>query len=137
MDGDRGRKLTRNEQPLTDQAKELKRRFAKHPIKLHVLRRYGIENYLPRHACEAILGRDLTAFFPIPPDKKIDDHFCEPKPLWPRWLNRLRTQKPTSFYQKRLNEQAAQHISIADLNGTDLAEIVTDIKQAAEDARQY
>jgi hypothetical protein len=137
MDGDQGRKLTKNKKPLTDQAKEIERRLARHPIKLHVLQRYGIENYLPRHACEAVLGRDLAAFFPIPPDKKIDEHFCEPKPLWPRWLNRVRKQKPTSFYQKRLNEQAARHISITDFNGTDLGEIVNLIRQAAEDARQY
>jgi len=137
MDGDEGRKLTKQKQPLTDKAKGLERRFANYPLKLHVLRRYGIENYLPRHACETILGRDLTRFFPIPPDKKIDDHFCEPRSLWPGWLNRLRKKQPISFYPKHLNEQAALHIRMTDVEGTDLAEVVTTIKQEAVAARQY
>ena len=119
MDGDQGRKLTTHEQPLTDRAQELERRFANHPIKLHVLRRYGIENYFPRNICETILGCDLTAFFfPIPPARKIEDHLCRP-------------------YPKRLNERAAEHLNMTDLTGTDLAEILFKIKRAADDARQY
>jgi hypothetical protein len=50
MDGDVGRKLTKKNQPFTEEAKELHRRFKNYPITLQVLRRYGIENYFPRHA---------------------------------------------------------------------------------------
>jgi hypothetical protein len=137
MDGDQGRKLNKTKQPLTDQAKNLERRFKNHALTLHVLRRYGIENYLPRHACEAILGRDLTTYFPIPIDKKIQDHFIEPQPLWTKLLNRLRRRPTTSFYQKRLNEEAAAHLQMSDIEGTDLAEIINSIKEAAVKARQY
>jgi hypothetical protein len=137
MDGDQGRKLTKKSQPLTDQAKDIERRFAEHPLTLKVLRRYGIENYLPRRAFQAVLGRDLGNYFPMPPAKKIEDHLCDPKRLWPRWLKRLRKKQPTTFYQKRLNEQAAQHLVMADIESSDLAEVIRAIKQRAEDARRY
>jgi hypothetical protein len=36
-----------------------------------VLPHYGVENYFPRHAWEAVLQRDLTAYFPIPRHQAI------------------------------------------------------------------
>lgn len=138
MDGDQGRRLTKKNQPLSNQAKELERRFANHPLKLRVLRRYGIENYLPQKLYERVLQRDLSNYFPIPPAKKIDDHLCEPQPFWRRWLSRLlRKRKLASFYQKNLNEQVAEHVTMADIEDTDLADIVHDVKQAAEESRRY
>lgn len=140
MDGDIGRKLTKKNQPLTDHAKAVERRLANHPLTLQVLRRYGIENYLPRHAYEAALKRDLTRdltnYFPIPPAKKIENHFCEPQSWWRRGLNCLRKRHP-SFYRKTVNEQAAQLLTISDIDGTDLGEIVRNIKQRAEESRLY
>jgi hypothetical protein len=137
MDGDVGRKLKKKNRPLTDQARQLNNRFANHPITLHVLERYGIENYLPQHAYETILGRDLSTYFPIPHDKKIEEHFREPQPCWRRCLNWVRRRKQPSFYQKHLNEQAAKHLAMADVEGTDLAAILNNVKQRAEDARQF
>jgi hypothetical protein len=137
MDGDAGRRLTKKNQPLTDKAKEVYRRFTNQPLTLHVLRRYAIENYFPRHAYEAVLQRDLAAYFPIPAHKKIEEHFCDPKPLWPSWLNRLRKRKPVSFYQKRRNVEIARHLTMADINGTELATIINEVKQRAEEARQF
>ncbi len=137
MDGDNGRKLTSKNQPLTDVAKQIDRRFANHPFKLCVLRRYGIENYFPRHACEAVLQNDLTRYFPIPPHKKIEAHFVEPQPCWQRVLNRVRGRKQPSFYRKGLNEQVAKHLTMNDVQGTDLTDILAEIKQRAEEARQY
>jgi hypothetical protein len=136
MDGDRGRQLNKKKRPLTNQAKELQQRFANHPIKLHVLQRYGIENYVPRYAYETVLQRDLSEYFPLPDAKKIEDHFCEPQRFWQRWLNRLRKRNP-SFYRKKLNEQVAEHIMMTDLKDTDLATIIHEIKQAAEESRHY
>jgi hypothetical protein len=60
MDGDEGRKLSSPDQPLTDVAQEEQERLASHGIELHVLRRYGIENYFPQAAVERVLGMDLT-----------------------------------------------------------------------------
>jgi len=99
--------------------------------------RYGIENYFPRHACETILQRDLAKYFPIPPHKRIEEHFCEPRPLWPRCLNRLRKMKPLPFYQKRRNAEIAKHLGMADLQDTDLAVILIEVKHQAEETRRY
>ncbi len=136
MDGDEGRKLKKNNRPLSQQAKDLQRRFANHPVRLEVLERYGIENYLPQHAYETVLGRNLSGYFPLP-DKKIEEHFREPQPLLQRIINTLRKRTTPSFYQKRLNEQVATHLTAADIDGTDLARIINDIHAAAETARQY
>ena len=137
MDGDLGRKLTKKGQPLTDQAKRMERRFKTHALTLHVLKKYGIENYFPQHACEAVLQRDLTDYFPIPPHKKIEEHFSQQQPFWHRCLNRLRGTNAPSFYQKRRNEEIAEHLTLADINDTDLATILNDLKQRATDAREF
>jgi len=137
MDGDKGRKLGHPRQSFTSETKDVLRRFSGHPITLHVLRRYGIENYFPRHPCEIVIGRDLSAYFPIPVHKPIEDHFCEPKQLWPRWVNRFRSRQPTTFYRKRLNETIAQHLQLADIAGTDLLEIISNVQNTAEAARKY
>lgn len=137
MDGDIGRKLSKKNRPLTDQARLIDRRFTNHPITLRVLQRYGIENYLPQHAYQTVLGRDLSTYFPIPYDKKIEEHFREPQPFWQRWLNRLRRRKQPCFYPKSLNEQVAGHVSLADVSGTDLATILNEVKQRAEESRKF
>jgi hypothetical protein len=117
MDGDQGRKLNEPDEPLTDQAKDLERRFAKHSLTLKVLRRYGIENYLPQHSYETVLKRDLSAFFPIPQTEKIEGYI-------------------PSFH-KRLNEHLAQHLTMADVEHTDLADVIRSVKEQAEAARHY
>jgi hypothetical protein len=137
MDGDEGRKLSKPKRPLTKHAKDLQRRFAQHPLKLQILHRYGIENYLPRRAYEAVLGRGLSAYFPIPDSKKLEDHFREPQPFWQRLFNCLRGQKQPSFYQKKRNEQVAAHLTMADISGTDLADIISEVHTDAEAARKY
>ena len=137
MDGDLGRNLRKNKKPKTNLAKDVEQRFRNHPLTLRVLRRYGIENYLPQRAYEAVIGRDLVQYFPIPPDKKIENHFCEPRSSWRRWLDFLLRRQPTSFYKKTRNEEVAEYLSMADISGTDLAEILQEIKQRAEEARRY
>jgi hypothetical protein len=135
MDGDRGRKLHLSSRPLSSEAKAVEKRFKTHPLTLHVLHRYGIENYFPRHAVQKVLGRDLSAYFPIPPNKKIEKHFRDP--WWRRLLNRLRGQKTTSFFAKNLNEQIAQELTMTDIQETDLADVLAAVKKVAEQARQY
>lgn len=137
MDGDNGRNIRKPSKPYTRQAKEIFARFKGRRLTLYVLERYGIENYFTKSACETVLKRDLTAYFPIPEYAKAEEHFTDPKPYWPKWLNRFRTRKPTSFYRKEFNEQIAAHLSIVDLIGTDLARIINEIKAQAEKSRQY
>lgn len=137
MDGDVGRKLTKKGQPYTNEAKRAYQRFNPHAITLYVLKKYGIENYFPQHACETVLQRDLAGYFPIPPHKPIEKHFCEPQPWWRRVLDRLLRRAPRSFFQKRRNEEIARHIKIADMAGTDLADIIDELKASAAQAGQF
>lgn len=108
-----------------------------HAITLYILKKYGIENYFPQHACETVLKRDLARYFPIPAHKPIEGHFSEPQPRWRQILNRILRRPPRSFYQKRRNEEIAAHLNLADIAGTDLAEIIIELKKKAAQARQY
>jgi hypothetical protein len=137
MDGDVGRKLTKRSEPLTDLAKEIDRRFDGHALRLRVLRRYGIENYFPLRAYETVLQRDLRKYAPIPTDKAIEKHFVEPQTWWQKWMNRLRKKPAASFYRKQQNADVATLLTFADIEGTDLAEILREIHQQAEDARGH
>jgi hypothetical protein len=93
-----------------------------HPIKLLILKRHGIENYFPRRAYENILRRDMARYFPIPETVKIEEH--------------LRDQNGP-FYPKSANEQIAEHLVYRDIAGTDLADIIDEVHNDAEAARQY
>src|SRR5260370_39576621 len=77
MDGDRGRDFARAGRPFTQEAKDQERKFVGLPVEVHVLERYGIENYFSKVALEALVGRDLTSFFPIPPDVKFDEYLYD------------------------------------------------------------
>ncbi|MDE2755740.1 MAG: hypothetical protein OXI92_04220, partial [Acidobacteriota bacterium] len=87
---------------------------------LHVLKRYGIENYFPQRACEKVLQRDLNTYFPIPDNVPIREHFSERK-----------SGQSDSFYQKSLNEQIAQCLQLDDIANTDLRLILDFIKDQA------
>jgi hypothetical protein len=137
MDGDVGRKLTKKGQPYTNEAKRAFQRCKPHAITIYVLKKYGIENYFPQHACEAVLQRDLTRYFPIPAQKPIAEHFSEPQPLWRRTLDRILRRAPRSFYQKRRNGEIAAHVTLTDIEGTDIAEIINELKTKAEQSRQH
>ena len=137
MDGDVGRKLKKNKRPLTEEAKKVQRRFAQHPLTLYVLQRYGIENYLPQHAYETVLARNLTWYFPLPETTSIEKHFCEPLTFWRRLRNWLLRRRNPSFYQKHQNEEVAAHTTTADIAGTDLASIIDDVKQKAAASRTF
>lgn len=65
MDGDQGRRFDRSSRPLTQLARDQARRFVGLTVELHVLQRYGIENYFPHTALQTVVTRDLTPFFPF------------------------------------------------------------------------
>jgi hypothetical protein len=120
MDGDRGRDFVRPGRPYSQEARDQERKFIGLPVEMQVLERYGIENYFPRQALEAIVGQDLTPFFPIPPEAKVDEY-----------LKDSRTGTP--LYSKKSNERVAQLMVLdRDVSGTDLAAIIQRIAERAK-----
>lgn len=142
MDGDEGRRLSKHNRPLTSMALRQKTRLAAHGIELQVLQRYGIENYFPRSAVERIVGQDLAAYFPVPPDVSFTEHLSvDAKGLryrFRRWVaSKLGLKMPgpqRPLYSKNRNRDVAQLLSLdTDIAGTDLSQIV---KLIANRARQ-
>jgi hypothetical protein len=145
MDGDQGREFSKHGQPLSDGAKEQESRLALHGIDLFVLRRYGIENYLPQHAVERVLGMDLSAYFPVPVHVPFTEHLSEDNKglryrirRWAASKLDLKMPQPRhSMYSKRQNCEIAKLINLqADLAGTDLLQIVLSIVDRARELQQ-
>ena len=140
MDGDLGRKLTKNKKPLTDMAKAQKKRLGALGAGLHVLERYGMENYFPQSALETVTSRDLSAYFPIPDHVAVNEYLRETSD----WKNRLkrflvfRLRLPLKFsgpslYNKQKGKEVAQQISLErDLKGSDLFSIINVIADKAK-----
>lgn len=140
MDGDEGRRLTKPKKPYTRFAKEEMKKVGSLPIRLRILKRYGIENYFPQQVCEKVIGVDLSAYFPMP------DHVS---PL--EWLSKSRKSlkyklrkfvakmlgfpRPSpkeSLFSKSRNYQVAQVLKLQDLQGTDLLEVIEEISEIAQ-----
>jgi hypothetical protein len=145
MDGDQGREFAKQGRPLTAIAKEQKSRLARHGIDLYVLRRYGIENYLPRHAVERVLGLNLSAYFPVPEHVPFAEHLSEDNKRlryqFRRWIaSKLDLKMPQPrrpLYSKSQNRDVARHINLqADLAGTDLFKMVQSIVERARELQQ-
>jgi len=145
MDGDGGRQFSRSDRPLTEAAEEEQSRLARHGIELHVLRRYGIENYFPRAAVEGVLGIDLAAYYPVPEHVGFTEHVSrDNKGLWyrfRRWaaakldLKMPQTRQP--LYSKSRNGEVTQFIVLdRDLAGTDLFELVQLIAARARELQE-
>jgi hypothetical protein len=141
MDGDLGRRLGRKDRPLTKQAKEQEKRLVGFPVELHVLKRYGIENYFPKAILEAVIGRDLTPFFPIPDHVAVME-YLKNSGGQTRWqaiqrflVSRLHLRiklSGTSLYSKSANEKVAQSLVFdRDMLGTDLGVIISRIAERA------
>jgi len=145
MDGDQGRELHKHDQPLTDLAEKQKNRLVRHGIDLHVLRRYGIENYIPQYAVERVLGLDLSDYFPVPEHVPFTEHLSEDNTgfryRFRRWvaskldLKMPRPRRP--LYSKRQNSEVAKFINLqAHLAGTDLFRIIEAIVQRARELQE-
>jgi hypothetical protein len=139
MDGDNGRKLKKHGRPLTPMARAELAKLRGFPITLLVLEKYGIENYLTQHAIEAMVGRDLSEFFPIPDDVPIRTHFASEKKTV-SWkirnlvarLFKLEAPSLPSFYPKAKNKEVAKYLQPDDLHGTDLFAILVQIVETAK-----
>jgi hypothetical protein len=68
-----------NKKPLTDIARTQKKRLVRLGVPLEVLERYGIENYFPQKALEAVTGKNLSAYFPIPDHVAVNEYLREPR----------------------------------------------------------
>jgi hypothetical protein len=144
MDGDQGRNLSKPDRPLTDETQEQERRFAKHGIVLHVLRRYGIENYFPQRSVERVLGMDLSAYFPVPEHVPFTQHLSQdskgPWYRFRRWvalkLDLKMPQPRQPLYSKSRNHEVAKFMTLDDIAGTDLFEVVHAIARRARDLQQ-
>jgi hypothetical protein len=82
------------------EARALLARLERDGIDVHVLDRYGLENYFPRRAFEAVLGRELGTLFPLDPRRPVNGQILG--------------------YNKNMNAALARHTILADVAGTDL-----------------
>ena len=129
MDGDNGRHLKKVKQPLTNLAKAEEAKLRGFPITLVVLKKYGVENYFTQSAMEAVMGQDLSQYFPVPDDAPIQEHFAAGKKTL-RWRVRklvaalfdLGGPSLPSLYPKSRNREVARYVHPEDIKGTDLYE---------------
>lgn len=112
MDGDNGRNLTKPKRPTSKQGKKLQRKLLPLGIDLRILRRYGIENYFSQRSLEVILGAGLSAHFPL----------SETQPV----------NRQIPAFRKALNGQVAKKMSLDDLTGTDLGEVMDEMIRRAK-----
>jgi hypothetical protein len=104
LDGDWGRDWSQPNHPLNADAQKVTAKLGQVGVQVHVLERYGIENYFSREAFEAVLGRDLGAAFPLDSFRSVEAQIAG--------------------YKKVLNEEAVCRMKIEDFRGTDLAAII-------------
>lgn len=140
MDGDVGRQLRKRGKPYTQEAKRAFERLRNVPANLYVLERYGIENYFTRAAMEKILQRDLSAYYPIPDDLGIERHLIERQGiivkillLMRKWFGITLTIERGSFYRKSYSEAVAENMTLRDIHGTDLEQVLQAIKIRQEE----
>jgi len=114
--------------------------FSGLPIDLRILERYGIENYFPQGVFEKVLGTDLCAYFPIPDHVSVIETLSKSRASWKYRLRKfvaklLKFPQPSPkepLYSKKRNTDAAAHLNLQDLKGTDLFIIVHDISETAK-----
>jgi hypothetical protein len=113
LDGDRAYDYTRPGLLERTDARRFLARVRRDGVEVRVLERYGLENYFPRHAFEAVMGRDLSAHFPLDPRRPVSD------------------QVPG--YNKNMNVDLARLTTLADLAGTDLRDFLVRVARLADD----
>ena len=80
-------------------------------VEFKILDRYGLENYFPQHAFEAVLMRDLRAYFPLDSRRPVSDQI--------------------PGYAKNMNAELGRLTRYEDLVGTDLAEFLDRVARLA------
>jgi hypothetical protein len=110
-DGDNGRDWSRPGRPLSNDGAELLRRLNTIGVTGFVLQRYGLENYFTRAAVDAVLGAAVAQHFPLADDGKAGD---------------------VPGYPKGRNGDIAAAMTFADLSGSDLHDILNEIRKRVE-----
>lgn len=110
-DGDNGRDWTRAGRPLSSDGADLLRRLDAIGVTGFVLQRYGLENYFTRAAVDAVLGAAIAQHFPLADDGKAGD---------------------VPGYPKGRNGDIAAKMTLADLSGSDLHDILNEIRKRAD-----
>jgi hypothetical protein len=113
LDGDWGRDWSQPNHPLNADAQKVTAKLGQAGVQVHVLERYGIENYFSREAFEAALGRELGAAFRLDPFRSV--------------------KAQIAGYKKALNEEVVRRMNIEDFRGTDLAAIVEALAKRVTD----
>lgn len=113
LDGDRAYDYTRPGLVERADARAFLAQLRRDGVDVKVLDRYAIENYFPQHAFEAVLGRDLTALFPLDVRRPVADQI--------------------RGYAKNMNVQLARRTTLDDLAGTDLREFLERVARLAAD----
>ncbi len=111
LDGDGAYDYTRPGLVEKPEVRPFLARLRRERIPFNVLHRYGLENYFPQRAFETVLGRDLSAHFPLDPSRPVIEQI--------------------PGYHKNMNAEMARLTTVADLTGTDLGEILQRIARLA------
>ncbi len=114
LDGDGAYDYTRPGPVTRSNARRFLARLRRDRIEVKVLDRYGLDNYFPRHAFEAVMGRDLTAHFPLDPRRPVTDQI--------------------RGYNKNMNVCLAKRTTLDDLAGTDLEDFLKRVGQLASNS---
>ncbi len=111
LDGDGAYDNTRPGLVTRSNARRFLARLRQNRIEFKVLDRYGLENYFPRQAFEAVMGCDLSAHFPLDPRRPVRDQ--------------------VRGYNKNMNVCVAKRTTLDDLAGTDLEDFLRRVGQLA------
>ncbi len=110
-DGDNGRDWSRPGRPLSADGANLLRRLEAIGVKGFVLQRYGLENYFTRAAVDTVLGTVIAQYFPLADDAKALE---------------------VPGYPKGRNGDIAAAMTLTDLSGSDLHDILNEIRKRVE-----
>ena len=104
LDGDGAYDYERPGLVMRPERRRVVTRLREAGIDVSVLERYGLENYFGRHAFEAVVGRDLSASFPLGARKPVKGQI--------------------RGYSKTMNVQLARLTTADDLRETDLGDFL-------------
>jgi hypothetical protein len=110
-DGDNGRDWSKADRPLSETGKVLMKRLATVGITGFVLNRYGLENYYSKAAVEAVLGSAVAHAFPLADNGPAN---------------------AIAGYSKDSNGAIAERMTLDDLKGTDLYDVLEEIRKRVD-----
>jgi hypothetical protein len=115
LDGDRARDWSKPGNPVRPEqdVRDVIRKFNEYRIPYHILERYALENYFPQSAYEKVMGTGVAKHFPLDPAKSVLEQI--------------------PGYNKNMNGALADGTDIADLAGTDLGQVLEQIRRRLQE----